>query len=158
AFYFSLPAIARIYNERAVKFQQSDDLKGALKSFERAVNLNPGYAAAHYNLAGAYEDVEAFDEALAEYQTAIRADPRFYFAYNNLARLYLLRRKDHAGALNILNAALDLKPQEPQVKYSLYKNRGWAHFGLGLYDQAIADLRESLSWRPDGAAAHCLLA
>jgi serine/threonine protein kinase/Tfp pilus assembly protein PilF len=158
AFYFLLPTIAGAYNERAIEFQQAGDLSAALKCYERAVNLNPGYAVAHYNLASAYEDVEAFDEALAEYQTAMRADPKFYFAYNNLARLYLLRRKDHASALNIINAALGLKPQEPQVKYSLFKNRGWAHFGLGLYDRAVADLRESLNWRQDGAAAHCLLA
>lgn len=158
AFYFSLPTIARAYNERAIEFQQTGDLSTALKSYERAVNLNPRYAVAHYNLASAYEDVEAFDEALAEYQTAVRADPKFYFAHNNLARLYLLRRKDHASALNILNAALDLRPKETQVKYSLYKNRGWAHLGLGYYDQAVADLRESLNWRQDGAAAHCLLA
>src|SRR5262249_33244313 len=158
AFYFSLPAVAHIYNERAIKFQQAGNLSAALKSFERAVSLNPGYAVAHYNLASAYEDVQAFDEALTEYQTALRADPRFYFAYNNLARLYLLRRKDYASALKVLNAALDLKPQETQVKYSLYKNRGWAHFGLEFYDLAVADLRESLDWRPDGAAAHCLLA
>jgi serine/threonine protein kinase/tetratricopeptide (TPR) repeat protein len=158
AFYFSLPTIARAYNERAVEFQQAGDLSKALKSYERAVNLNPGYAVAHYNLASAYEDVEAFEEALTEYQTAMRADPKFYFAHNNLARLYLLRRKDHASALNILNAALDLRPKETQVKYSLYKNRGWAHLGLGYYDLAVADLRESLNWRRDGAAAHCLLA
>jgi tetratricopeptide (TPR) repeat protein len=158
AFYFSLPTIARAYNERAIEFQQIGDLSTALKSYERAVSLYPGYAVAHYNLASAYEDVEAFDEALAEYQTALRADPKFYFAHNNLARLYLLRRKDHASALNILNSALDLRPKETQVKYSLYKNRGWAHLGLGYYDLAVADLRESLNWRQDGAAAHCLLA
>jgi serine/threonine protein kinase/tetratricopeptide (TPR) repeat protein len=158
AFYFSLPTIARVYNQRAIEFQQAGDLSTALKSYERAVSLNPGYAVAHYNLASAYEDVEAFDEALAEYQTAIRADPKFYFAHNNLARLYLLRRKDHASALNILNSALDLRPKEAQVKYSLYKNRGWAHLGLGYYDLAVADLRESLNWRQDGAAAHCLMA
>src|SRR5262249_28533751 len=61
-------------------------------------------------------------------------------------------------ALKVLNDALDLKPLEPQVGYSLYKNRGWAHFGLGLYDRAAADLRESLNLRQEGAAAHCLLA
>src|SRR5262245_18390241 len=158
AFYISLPAIARIYNERGIQLQQADDLKAALNSFERAVSPCPGYEVAHYNLASAYEDVEAFDEALAEYHSAMRADPRFYFAHNNLARLYILRRKDHASALNILNAALVLRPKETQVKYSLYKNRGWAHLGLGYYDLAVADLRESLNCRQDGAAAHCLLA
>jgi len=158
AFYFSLPAIARIYNERAVQFYQARDLPAAIKSYARAISLDPDYAVAHYNLASAYEDVLEFDQALAKYQTALRADPKFYFAYNNLARLYLVHRKDYASALNILNAALELKPPEPHVRYTLYKNRGWANFGLGFYDLAAEDLREAIKWREDGAAAHCLLA
>jgi serine/threonine protein kinase/Tfp pilus assembly protein PilF len=157
--YFSLPVIARIYNnKRAVQFQEAGDLHAAILNYQRAVSLDPDYAAAHYNLATAYEDVLQFDRASAEYESALSADPKFYFAYNNLARLYLFRLKDYAGALKILNAALELKPEEPQVRYSLYKNRGWAHFGLGFYDLAAEDLMEALRWRQDGAAAHCLLA
>src|SRR5262249_15787512 len=159
AFYFSLPAIARIYNnERAIKYQQSGDLPAAIKSYERAISLNPDFAVAHYNLATAYEDVLEFDKAQAEYQAALRSDPKFYFGYNNLARSYLLHRKDYSSALNILNTGLELKPQEPRVRYAFYKNRGWANFGLGFYDVAAEDLREALNLREDGAAAHCLLA
>src|SRR5262245_48593562 len=159
ALYFSLPAIARIYNnERAVQFQQTGDLGAAIKSYERAVSLDPDFAVAHYNLATAYEDVLQFDLALAEYQAALSADPKFYFASNNLARLYLIRHKDYSGALKTLNAALELKPEEPQIQYTLYKNRGWADLGLGFYDLAAEDLREALNWRDDGASAHCLLA
>lgn len=122
------------------------------------MSLDPDYAVAQYNLATAYEDVLQFDKAVAEYQAALATDPKFYAVYNNLARLYLLRRKDYAGALNVLNMALALRPSEPYIRYSLYKNRGWAHFGLGLYDLATDDLAEALQSRNDGAAAHCLLA
>src|SRR5262249_43902327 len=138
--------------------QQAGDLPGAIRGFQRASSLDPDYAAARYNLATAYEDVVQFDKAIDEYQKALIADPKFYAAHNNLARLYLVRRKEYASALNILNMALALKPPDPRVLYSLYKNRGWAHFALGLYDLAEEDLTESLGWRNDGAAAHCLLA
>jgi len=156
--YFSLPAIARRYNERAVRLQQAGDLRMAIRNYERAISLDPDFAVARYNASSAYEDVLEFDKALDGYQTALRADPRFYASYNNLARLYLVRRKDFAGALKVLNAGLELKPTEPQVRYSFYKNRGWANFGLGYYELAAEDLREALKWREDGAAAHCLLA
>ena len=155
---FSLPGIARLYNDRGVQMQASGKTTSAIESYQRAVNLNSDSAQAHYNLATAYEDILDFDAALTEYQTAIRADPALYAAQVNLARLYNLRKLDYASALRLLNTALALKPAAVDTQYSLYKNRGWAHFGLKLYGLAEEDLRKALALRPDGAAAHCLLA
>lgn len=155
----SLPAIARFYNDQGVHLHMAGLITRAITSYQRAISLNPDYAQAHYNLATAYEDILEYDKALVEYQTAIRADPQLYLAYNNLARLYILRRNDFASALTLLSAALNLDAlQQPYVQYSLLKNRGWAHLGLRLYGLAEHDLREALTRREDGAAAHCLLA
>ena len=155
---FSLPGIARLYNDRGVQMQASGKTTSAIESYQRAINLNSDSAQAHYNLATAYEDILDFDAALTEYQTAIRADPALYAAQVNLARLYNLRKLDYASALRLLNTALALKPAAVDTQYSLYKNRGWAHFGLKLYGLAEEDLRKALALRSDGAAAHCLLA
>jgi tetratricopeptide (TPR) repeat protein len=138
--------------------QASGKTTSAVESYQRAINLNSDSAQAHYNLATAYEDILDFDAALTEYQTAIRADPALYAAQVNLARLYNLRKLDYASALRLLNTALALKPAAVDTQYSLYKNRGWAHFGLKLYGLAEEDLRKALALRADGAAAHCLLA
>jgi tetratricopeptide (TPR) repeat protein len=132
--YFLLPGLARVYNTHAIHLQQAGDIPAAVKSYGRSASLNPNDSASQYNLATAYEDVLDFDKAITGYQKALSADPDFYAAYNNLARLYLVRRKEYDSALNVLNMALALKPSEPYVKYSLYNNRGWAHFALGLYD------------------------
>jgi len=157
----SLPAVARFYNNQGVHLQTAGSATRAIESYQRAISLNPDYAQAHYNLATAYEDVLEYDKALVEYQTAIRADPLLHLAYNNLARLYILRRLDYASALALLNAAqssrLDVM-QQPAVQYSILKNLGWAHLGLKLYGLAEANLRQALELRPDGATAHCLLA
>jgi tetratricopeptide (TPR) repeat protein len=104
-----------------------------------------------------------YDKALSEYQRAIETDERFYDAYNNLARLYILRRSDSTSALALLNAVLErnlgLEPaHQTGVQYSLLKNRGWANFNLKYYELAETDLRQALALRADGAAAHCLLA
>ncbi len=155
---FSLPGIARLYNDRGVQMQAGGKTTSAIESYQRAVNLSPDSVQAHYNLATAYEDILDFDAALTEYQTAIRADPALYAAQVNLARLYNLRKLDYASALRLLNTALALKPAAVDTQYSLYKNRGWAHFGLKLYGLAEEDLRKALALRSDGAAAHCLLA
>ena len=158
AFRLTLPVFARTYNDRGVRQQQAGRVTSAIDSYERAISLAPDFALAHYNLGSAYDDILQYDQALVEYQTAIQNDPQVYFAYNNLARLYMLQKRDYASALRLLARGMDLKPTEPSVRYSLLKNRAWAYLALKLPDLAEADLRQALALRPEGAAAHCLLA
>ena len=160
--WLSLPVFAHYYNERGVEFLSADprDLSRARGSFQQAVRLNPSYAQAHYNLALVQEDSDP-EKAMDEYRMAIRYDSLIYAAYNNLARLYLRRGQgnDYENALNLLNQAVDLSPQDENVQYSLNKNLGWANYGLKHYPMAETYLRRAISLRNNqGAAAHCLLA
>jgi tetratricopeptide (TPR) repeat protein len=141
-----------------VELQQRGEIKAAIEDYQRAIRLNPGYAEAHYNLADAYEEIPDYDKALEEYQRAINADFTFYPAYNNLSRLYILRRRDCGAALRLLDRAMNLKPQEPSVQYSLYKNYGWANFELRQLGQAEQNLKTAVTLDADRGAAHCLLA
>jgi tetratricopeptide (TPR) repeat protein len=133
-------------------------LTTAISDYERALQLDPGFAEAHYNLAFALETVHDNERAATEYQKAIQRSDDFYPAYNNLARLLIRERKDLSGGLGLLEAALRKEPPETRVRYSLLKNRGWANLALGLLVRSEEDLRLALRLRRDGAAAHCLLA
>ncbi|MEK6300528.1 MAG: tetratricopeptide repeat protein [Acidobacteriota bacterium] len=160
--WLSLPVFARYYNESGAGFQyrEQPDLTRARESYQQAVRLNPSYAPAHYNLAFVQEDLQP-EKAIAEYLLAIRYDSDIYPAYNNLARLYLLRGQgnDYENALNILSQAVVLSPQDENVQYSLNKNLGWANYALKHYPLAETYLRRAISLRSQqGAAAHCLLA
>ncbi|MFN7930473.1 MAG: tetratricopeptide repeat protein [Blastocatellia bacterium] len=159
--YLALPAIAKVYtNNLGVRYHQAGDIKKAVKSYERAISLDPDYAQAHYNLGSAYETSLELDKAITEYQVALRDDPKFYYAYNNLARLFLLRSENNASttALTILNTALEQKPTELPILYAIYKNRAWAHLNLKLYIEAEKDVKRALESKPDGAAAYCIRA
>lgn len=158
ALWESLPRIARFYNNRGVHQQQRGQIKAAIKDYQQAISLNPGYAEAHYNLADAYEEIPDYEKAVDEYQRAIDADLSFYQAYNNLSRLYILHLKDYGKALRLLERAMSLQPVEPSVQYSLHKNYGWVNLELHQFGQAGKNLRSALALRPDGGAAHCLLA
>ena len=160
----SLPFFARVFNERGVQYHEQGDLSSARESYERAVRLRTSYAPAHYNLATAYEDSRP-ERAIEEYLLAIKYDSRIYPAYNNLARLYLIRGKDNdrERALGILAQARDStpadeSPQTDNAQYSLYKNLGWANYSLKNYLQAEKDLGRAIALQPDRAAAHCLMA
>jgi DNA-binding winged helix-turn-helix (wHTH) protein/Tfp pilus assembly protein PilF len=156
--FLTRPIIARFYNNRGVQFQQNGQLKMAIEAYEQALSLNPGYAAAHYNLADAYEEIPDYDRALQEYGKAIDADLTFYPAYNNLSRLYILQRRDYGAALRLLDRAVSLTPKEPSVRYSLYKNYGWATLELHQLRQAEQNLKSAEALDPGRGAAHCLLA
>lgn len=154
----SVPSIARIYNNRGYELQRNGQIKAAIEDYRLALRLNSSYPEAHYNLADAYEEIPDYDKALEEYQKAINADFSFYHAYNNLSRLYILRRKDYGAALRLLDRAMNLKPQEPSVQYSLHKNYGWATFELHQFGQAEQHLRFALALNSERGASHCLLA
>jgi tetratricopeptide (TPR) repeat protein len=151
--------IATYYNNRGVELQQKGDLAGAIKDYLRALWLNEAYPEAHYNLGDAYEEIPDYNKAVEQYQRAIDVDPNFYPAYNNLARLYVLRQKDYAAAMRLLEHALSFEPKEPPILYTLYKNYGWASLEAGHLGQAEQYLRDALKLQldPKRGSAHCLL-
>ena len=150
--------IARYHNNRGVQSQSRADLKDAITEYDNAIRWYPRYAAAHYNLADANEEIGMYDKSVKEYQLAIQEDPEFYEAYNNLARLYIKRLNDSGAAVALMERALALQPAEESVRYSLHKNYGWARLELKLPEQAEHELRLAISIRPTYGAAHCLLA
>lgn len=152
------PQIARFCNNRGTELQQQGQLKGAMEAYELALRFNSSYAEAHYNLGDSYEVIPNYEKALDEYQRAIDSDLTFYPAYNNLSRLYILRRRDYGAALRLIDRALSYNPQESSVKYTLYKNYGWANYELHNFGQAEKNLRLAISISPDRGGAHCLLA
>jgi tetratricopeptide (TPR) repeat protein len=156
------PKVAVIYNDKGVDLYEKKQLSSAIEKYQRAISLEPKYAQAHFNMGNAYEDVLNYDKAIVEYESAIMADQEYYRPYNNIARLYIVYRNEPLKALRLIDTALTLSidPEDDatQVKYRLYKNRGWANLTLKNYRQAKADLEQALGFVSNGADAHCLLA
>jgi len=152
------PKIARSLNNRGIQHQQKGEIGAAIEDYRWALRLSPDNAAVHYDLGDAYEEIPDYDRALEQYQRAIDVDPSFYPAYNNLSRLNILRRKDYGAALRLLDRALSMDPQEASVKYTIYKNYGWANLELGQLFQAEENLKLAAGLQPERGSAHCLLA
>jgi len=162
-YYISLGDNAR----RGDSAQNKLDLTQAIQNYQRAISLMPSQSGAHHGLAQAYEDVREFDKAMVEYQTAILLDDKEYPAYNNLARLFILHRKDYAGALKLLDTPIKKFNQGIQTGqqnnslnlddwFAFFKNHGWANFCLGYYKTAEGDLNNALSLRKKAVAYYLL--
>ena len=79
-----------------------------------AESLQPGDAAAHYNLGNALDKKGDLDGAIAEWRTAIRLQPDLADAHHNLG-LALERKGDRRAALEESRTAYLLDPKDPKV-------------------------------------------
>jgi tetratricopeptide (TPR) repeat protein len=154
----SLPLVAVAYNNAGAEARKRNDYSAAIAAYTRAIALKPDFPPALFSLAEVYENSLDYDRAIASYQSAIRVDARLYDAYNNLARLQILAKQNCAGALQLLDSALQLKPGEQHVLFVIQKNRAWANLCLKNYREAEADLGRAQAYQPGSAIPHCLLA
>ncbi|HMA17514.1 MAG TPA: tetratricopeptide repeat protein, partial [Thermoanaerobaculia bacterium] len=94
------------------------DFAGALKSFERAVDLHPSSSAALHGLATALVVHGRFDEALARMKRATEVDPLWLLASADLCTfLYFERRYD--AAIAQCRKTLEMEPDFPPALYYL---------------------------------------
>ena len=143
---------------------EGQNVDQAKKFFQRAINLDPDLPESHFNLGVLYEQTMEFDQAIREYQAATSGNSSkgrstALKAYNNLARVLILHNKDANGALRLLDGVIQQGLTETEdAAPSIYKNRGWANLELGYYQDAEADLKTALTYKPNTAASYCLLA
>jgi Flp pilus assembly protein TadD len=164
-----LPNIARFYVRRGIAAQRQFQTTLALAQFQRALELDPNNMEAHFRLGNIYEDLLEFDKAQAEYRVALLGD--CIEAYNNLARLYIVRSEDYTGAATLLRQGqLKLENRDnieikycssgslQAIEYVFLKNLGWARLKQDRPLEAESELRKALEINPQAAAPHCLLA
>lgn len=152
------PLIASFYGDLAVRSGQLGDDASSVRYFKRAVWFDPKRVGLRLELARAYEETGADEEALKEYQQVIDLSPHAYEAYIRVAQLCNARGGDYGATLEVVERAFQQNPQEASVRYSLYMHRGWANVGLQRWDQAKQDLRDAIRIDGNRGGAHCLLA
>ncbi|EKU96546.1 tetratricopeptide repeat protein [Leptolyngbya sp. PCC 7375] len=166
-FWFSLPLISQVYNQRGIKNNEQRRSRTAEQNYLRAIALNPDNIYAYYNLGNLYEEWQQYDKARTHYRIAVKGGlPE---AYNNLARLFI-QRKEYSQAVALLNQGLlQTRDQKsfPEVKYNLFKNLGWARFQQKRYQEAQNALQVAISISSDSdvtdyianrGSAYCLFA
>lgn len=95
---YAQSAEALDYRMRGYKMQKSGDLGQALQLYQRAVAVDPQYAAPYNDMGVVYEMQGQLDQAEAAYVRAITIDPNYAGVYSNLAALYE-KRGDIAKAI-----------------------------------------------------------
>lgn len=123
--------------------------KDALPALQKATELAPDNAEAHYNLAVALKMRGLLHEAVAAYRRAIRLKADYAEAHSNLGNA-LRELGQLEDALGSYRRALQLQPKYVDSHF----NMGNALKDLGRLDEAVASYRRALELKPAFAAAH----
>jgi tetratricopeptide (TPR) repeat protein len=146
----------------------SQSLSAAAQSLERAAQLTPNWADAHFELANVYSRLNRPADAIAQYREAIRYDPSRGNYFYQLGQL-LIRQGQPAEGRQLLAKAqtliplnqrerqlldqLAVTPNEPRLVFALalvYKQ-------LGRYDLAQSRLNSVLQADPNFPGARAEL-
>lgn len=122
-------------------------LEEAIAEFQRAVEVDPNYAAAHFSLAYAYERGERIDEAIAQYQKALELEPGNLLGHNNLGVLYD-KKGLYDEAIDAFEQALQIDPSNATVLANLEsarKNKAT----IQEREARIADARKQVEAQPN---------
>ncbi len=132
------------------------DPKGALKTTEQAIALDPGLPDLHMQRAVAWMSLKNRDAALGELDKAIAlwaskgGKGESLLAGYNTRSLLRWEARDYQGALEDSSQALGLKPESAQAFY----NRARAREGLGgKAEQVLADFKRAAELDPRSFAA-----
>jgi len=97
-------------------------LDEAIAEFQRALELDPSYAPASFNLAYAYERRDRIDDAIAQYKKAIQLEPANVMGLNNLGVLYD-KKGLYDEAIAAFEQALKADPSNGTVQKNLANSK-----------------------------------
>jgi len=141
------------YTALGIAAAESGHYQKAVDYYRQALEINPEYAAAHYNLGNAYLALKKYDRAEAAFRRAVELDRHLVQAYLNWGNLYLETGR-FEQAERVLQQGVNQNPGAAE----LYVGLGLSFHFRGLYSQAANSFRQALGIEPGLAAAHYNLA
>ena len=77
---------------KGVSYGIKEKFSEAVAELNKAININPRYAAAYYNRGLAYVKFCQFDKAISDYSKAIEINPKDAWAYNSRGIAFFFKR------------------------------------------------------------------
>ena len=141
--------------------ESPEEIRQTIDYFERAVEADPGFAAAHAELARAYgqrlfyvtrNEPSLQERAFVEVERALAIDPDLDAAH--LAQGLLLWQSwnqfPHERAIAAYRRTLTLNPNSDEAHHQL----GLVYLHIGLIDDAMREVHEAMRLNPANTLAH----
>jgi Flp pilus assembly protein TadD len=112
------PLNARDYFLRGCSYHELEMYSEAVKSYQKAISLNPDFTEAFVNLGVAYYQLGKYSKAIDAYKKALLLSPHSPSLYNKLGSIYILHGS-YTKALDSFRKASEIEPQNPVSHYNL---------------------------------------
>ncbi|MBA2690247.1 MAG: tetratricopeptide repeat protein [Burkholderiales bacterium] len=131
--------------------REARQLPAAMEVLSEGLKAQPDSPEILYDRAMTAEKLDKLDLLEADLRKVIALKPDHAHAYNALGYTLAERNTRLAEALDLIEKAYQLAPDDAAILDSL----GWVHYRLGNLDQGLIYLRQALALRPDPeVAAH----
>ena len=120
-------------------------LREAATLLDQVLKANPEDMDLTYELAMVYDKLERFDDMERLLRRVIEKKPDHAHAHNALGYSLADRNQRLPEARQLIQRALELTPGDPFITDSL----GWVEFRMGNTQEALRQLRQAWSKRPD---------
>lgn len=114
------------------------EMNQAVDEFQRAVDINPGYVEAYFELGESYVGINALDKGIECYKKALEHRPDYYEAMIRLSGVYTLQ-KNYKTALKTLEDAFSINES---VDLHIY--RGICYSELAEHLKAIRSFQRAI--------------
>jgi tetratricopeptide (TPR) repeat protein len=141
----------QIAQTEAQLMRDAKNYTGVIETLTKALEKMPDATDLLYDRAMAAEKVDRLDMLEADLRRLIKLKPDFAHAYNALGYTLADRTPRIKEAIELLDKALKLEPDDPFIQDSM----GWALFKAKRYAESVELLRRAHASRPDPEiAAH----
>jgi len=140
------------YNNLSNAYYKQGDVKEAIQTALKALELESDYGVAHYNLGNLYAGQGRFELAQRHFEEALRLYPNYAEVHANLGQL-IAERGDLADGIRYFQKAIELNPALGRA----HLNLGVALAKQGRTEAAIRPLREAVRLAPDAVEYHYYL-
>ncbi len=126
------------YCKAYVKFQQGASMEVVAGLFKRAIEIDPDFWEAQYNLGVIYYNYDKYDLALKQFKKVVSRNSEFFKPYYGMGIIYYLKRQ-YREAIRNLKKAIELNPDYDRSYYYL----GRVYFRMDSIEQAITYLNKA---------------
>ena len=135
--------------DTGLSFLWIENYEKALSYFQKAIEKNPRYADAYFQIGYCNDKLGRFSDAIEAYKQAIRIKPDFAEAHINLGWAYYNLGR-FSDAIEAYKQAIRIKPDFAEAHINL----GVAYGELGRFSDAIEAFKQAIRIKPDYAKAH----
>lgn len=139
------PQNFKTYSYIGTTYYFSGKFRESVPYYKKALQLNPGYKEAWFNLGMVYDQLKLQDSAINAFSECIRADSSYVPAYAQLSRLTMLKELKADHAMEILQLAAKHKPDSDVP----WNEMSAIYFRMQDTANAISALETAAKLRPE---------